>query len=241
MRHLTLSLDALPALRDATRARTAGLTASATVAELAGVHALRLGVSEDLLPVTESDVVELRRAARVLELRTPPSQALLKVALEARPDCVVLCSGGREGVGSALPIDLHGADLRGADSGLVPWVRTVEEAGIPVIALVQPRLDGVKAAHGLGVAGVEFYTGAIVDLPGAERRRELEALGDAVRLASKLRLEIGVSGGLGFHSVTEVLEAAPAAHRVVAGREILSRAVLVGLDRSLRDFQDLIG
>jgi pyridoxine 5-phosphate synthase len=236
VRRLTLSLDALPALREATRAPSARLTAAATVAELAGVHALRLGVSEELQPVTESDVAELRRAARVLELRMPPAQSLLKVALEARPDCVVLCSGGREGVGSALPID-----LRGSDAGLVPWLRTVEEAGIPVVALVQPRLDLVKAAHGLGVAGVEFYTGATVDLPGRERRTELEALGDSVRLASKLHLEIGVGGGLGFHSVSEVLDSARAADRVVAGRELLTRAVLVGLDRSLRDFQTLIG
>lgn len=236
MRRLTLSLDALPALRDATQAPGAGLTAAATVAELAGVHALRIGVSDDLLPVTESDVVELRRAARLLELRMPPSQGLLKVALEARPDCVVLCSGGREGVGSARPID-----LRGSDAGLVPWLRTVEEAGIRVVALVQPGLDWVKAAHGLGVAGVEFYTGSSVDLPAAERRAALESLGDSVRLASKLRMEIGVGGGLGFHSVREVLGSAPAADRVVAGREILLRAVLVGLDRALRDFQALIG
>ncbi|MGH0036476.1 MAG: pyridoxine 5'-phosphate synthase [Myxococcota bacterium] len=236
MRRLTLALDALPALRDATRAPGAGLAAAATVAELAGVHALRLGISDELSPVTESDVVELRRAARVLELRMPPSQGLQKVALEARPDCVVLCSGGAEGVGSAQPFD-----VRGAGTGLTPWLRSLEEAGIPVVALVPPGLDGVKAAHGLGVAGVEFYTGSTIDLPAAERRAQLDSLGDSVRLASKLRLEIGVGGGLGFHSVTEVLEAAPAADRVVAGRELLSRAVLVGLDRSLRDFEALIG
>jgi len=212
MRRLTLALDALPALRDATGSPGSGLTAAATVAELAGVEALRIGIGEDLQPVTESDVVELRRAARVLELRMPPDQGLLKVALEARPDCVVLCSGGREGPGSAGPLD-----LRARDAGLVPLVRTLEEAGIPVIASILHGLDLVKAAHGLGVAGVEFYTGSTVDLPSVERRSQLEALGDAVRLASKLRLEIGIGGSLGFHSVTEVLASARAADRVVAG------------------------
>jgi len=235
VRRLTLALDALPSLRAATGSTGSGLTASATVAELAGVDALRLGIGEDLQPVTEADVAELRRAARVLELRMPPDQGLLKVALEARPDCVVLCSGGREGPGSAGPID-----LRGRDAGLVPLVRALEEAGIPVVASILPRLELVKAAHGLGAAGVEFYTGTTVDLPGAERRTQLEALGDAVRLASKLRLEIGVGGSLGFHSVTEVLSSARAADRVVVGRQLIARAVLVGLDRSLRDFRALI-
>ncbi len=236
MRGLTLGLDSLAALRDATQSESAGLTAAATVAELAGVHALRVGIDEDLQPVRERDVVELRRAARVLELRMPPLQGLLKVALEARPDCVVLCAGGGDGPGSAGPID-----VRGRDAGMVPLLRTLEEAGIPVKAMVTPGLEPVKAAHGIGVGGVEFYTGSTVDLPSAERRAQLETLGDAVRLASKLRMEIGIAGSLGYHSIVEVLESAPAAERIVVGREIVRRAILVGLDRAIRDFQSLIG
>ena len=56
------------------------LASAVTLAELAGVDAVRLGVNEDLKPVREADVLAARRAARRLELRMPPSQPMLKVA-----------------------------------------------------------------------------------------------------------------------------------------------------------------
>jgi pyridoxine 5-phosphate synthase len=236
MRELVLELDALPSLREATAASDVDLAAAATVAELAGVDAVRLGVNVDLKPVREEDVRDARRAARRLELRMAPVEALLKVALETRPERVLLAADGRDGRPAAAPLD-----LRGPQPGLGPIVRALLEAGLPATALVSPRIDAVKAAHAEGVAGVELYTGALVDLPPAERQSELEALGDAARLASKLRLSIGLGGGLGFRTLRELLEAAPAAERVAMGRAALTRAVLVGLDRALRDLRAMLG
>jgi pyridoxine 5-phosphate synthase len=80
----------------------------------------------------------------------------------------------------------------------------------------------------------------MVDLPPAERRGELERLGDAVRLASKLQLRIGLGGRLGYRTLAEVLDAAPAVESVTVGRAALARAVLVGLDRALRDLRALV-
>jgi pyridoxine 5-phosphate synthase len=111
---------------------------------------------------------------------------------------------------------------------------------VGVGALVAPELESVKVAHAEGITGVEFYTGGIVDLPSRERRAELEKLGDAVRLAAKLRLSVGLVGSLGYRSLPEVLEAAPAAQRVAVGRAALTRALLVGLDRALRDLRALV-
>ena len=235
MRQLILALDALPSLRDAIAAEDVDLAAATMLSELAGVDAIRLGVNEDLKPVREEDVQEVRRAARVLELRMPPSSSLLKVALEGRPDRVVLAAEGSGRKGPAGPVD-----LRGRSGPIEPVVRALGEAGIATVAVVSSDLESVKLAHGHGVAGVEFYTGATVDLPPAERRGELERLGDAVRLASKLRLHIGLGGGLGYRTLAEVLDAAPAVESVTVGRAALARAILVGLDRALRDLKALV-
>jgi pyridoxine 5-phosphate synthase len=235
VRSLILALDGLPGLRDATASADVDVAAAATLAELAGVEGVRLSVNEDLKPVREEDVRETRRAARCLELRMSPSPNLVKLALEARPDRVVVAADSRDGRSLSAPLDLEG---RGAPLG--PMVRSLAEAGIPVAALVAPSVTAVKVAHAEGAAGVEFYTGVIVDLPAAERAAELTRLGDAVRLASKLRLTIGLGGGLGYRTLPEVLAAAPAVERVAVGRAALARALLVGLDRALRDLRALV-
>lgn len=205
------------------------------LAELAGADAVRLGIDEVMKPVSEEDVAAARRSARGFELRMPANPGLIKVALEARPQRVVLAAGSREGAarGGAL-------DLRAKSAALAPVLRPLEEARIPVSLRIAPRLEAVKAAHGEGATGVDLYTGGLVDLPARERAAELDALRDAVRLAAKLRMSIGLGGGLGFRTLADVLDAAPAAERIAVGRAALSRALLVGLDRALRDLLALL-
>ena len=226
MRRLILALDALPGLREAAAAEL-DVAAAATLAELAGVHGVRLGVTEDLKPVRPEDVLEARRASRVLELRMPPSQAVVKVALEARPDLVLLGSDG--------PLD-----LRSRNVPLGPIVRALGEAGIPVAVRIAPHAEALKAVHAEDVRSVEFFTGRVVNLPGAERAAELERLSDAVKLAAKLGISIGLGGGLGYGNLPEVLAAAPAAESVTVGRAAVARAILVGLDRAIRDLRTLV-
>lgn len=234
MRRLSLCLDSLPALREAAGGVQIDLLAAAALAELAGVSALRLGIGEDLRPVAEADVHALRRCVQVLELRMAASQSLLKIALETRPDSVVLAAEAWEGSLAARPVE-----LRSQSGVLAPTIRSLEEAGIAVTMLVTPSIDAVKAAHGLGVGGVELYTGATVDLPIAERRPKLESLGDAARLAGKLRMSVGIGGSLNYRSVSEVLAAAPGAS-VSVGRALVARSLLVGIDRAARDLLALI-
>jgi len=231
MTQIVLSLDTWPALRDIASGDRSELGAAAALAELAGVDVLRLSINEDLAPVREADVAELRRAARFFELRMPVSQNLLKIPLEARPDRVVLVGERHEANGAAPPVD---ARVAGAALGVV--LRSLEEAGIAVSVRITPEVDAIRAVHAQGVSDVELFTGYLVDLPEAERRGALVMLGDTARLASKLRLGLSVAGGLDERNVAEVLEAAPAIDRVVFGRGLARRALLVGLDRAVRDF-----
>jgi pyridoxine 5-phosphate synthase len=231
-RRLIVALDGLPGLRDATASGDVDLAAAATLAELAGVDAVRLGISEDLKPVREEDLLEARRAVRCLELRMP----LVRMAMGVRPDRVMLSAEGRDGGSPSGPLD-----LRGRPQPVAAALRALAEAGIPAGAVLAPDLETVKYAHGAGIAAIELYTGAIVDLPGPERSAALQRLSDAVRLAAKLHVAVGVGGGLGFRSVTEVLGGSPALESVAVGRALVARAMLVGIDRAVRDLRALVG
>jgi len=228
-------LDALVGLREVTHSGDIDVAAAVTLAELAGVDAVRLGIHDELNPVAESDVRNARRAARRFELRMAATPGLLKAALEVRPDRVLLAASAHEGGFPGGPLDPHA----GAQP-LAPVMHGLHEAGIPVALRVQPKLEAVKAAHAVRATGVELYTGAILDLPEGERAVELEALSDAVRLAAKLRMRIGIGGGLGYGTVADVLSGIPATEVVAVGRAAISRALLVGLDRAVRDLRSAV-
>jgi pyridoxine 5-phosphate synthase len=228
MRRLVLGLDGLARLREAVGGPA--LPAAAALASVAGADAVRLGVTEELAGVSERDLREVAATGAALELRMAPIPSLVKAALEARPARVVLASS--QG-GAVLPLD-----FRAWSNVLAPTLRTLAEAGLPGVALVSPDLSHVKAAHAVGARGVELYTGALVDLPLAERAEALTRLGDAARLAAKLRLEVGLGGRLDEASLGAVLEAAPIATSVTLGRAFVARAALVGIDRAARDLRD---
>ena len=147
MRKLTLALDALPSLREVTHSDI-DVAAAATLAELAGVDAIRLGVTDDLKPVTERDVLETRRAARVLELRMPPSQTLLKLALQARPNRVVLAMPGRDGRSPSWPppLPLSASPARNVRSAS----RADSTTELRWFAC-QPRANAFAKFHGAGI------------------------------------------------------------------------------------------
>jgi pyridoxine 5-phosphate synthase len=236
MRALVAALDAVAALRDAGGREEPRLALFAMAAELAGADGVRVGATESLRPVHDGDMHDLRRAARQLELRMAPTPSLLKLALEVRPDRVILAGEPPRTALEAPPLD--GPALR---AQAATAVRALGEAGIPVWARIAPDLETVKAARGAEVAGVEFSTVGVVDLPDAERTQALERLADAARLASKLRLPVAAGGALDGRRLRALVAAVPLLESVAVGRELVARSLLLGVDRALRDLRRDLG
>ena len=153
-----------------------------------------------------------------------------------RPDRVVIAGESWDGESGAAPLD-----LRTQARDVQPMLRALEEAGIDAALLVAPDIVSVKAGHKLGARGLELFTGATVDLPREERVAALDQLGDAGRLASKLRLRVSLAGSLDDQTLPEVLARVPSAECVAVGRAFSSRALLVGVERAVRDLRALLG
>lgn len=237
MPRLVVSIDAVARLSEAASGRADfDLAAAAALAALGGAAAVRASIGEDLRPIGESEVHHLRRVSRGLELRLLANPGLLKPVLEARPDRVVIAGESWEHAAGAAPVD-----LRTQAQHVQPMLRTLDEAGIDAALLVAHDIPSVRAAHKLGARGLEFYTGSTVDLPREERSAALEQLGDAGRLASKLRLRVSLAGGLDDQSLPEVLARVPSAEFVAVGRAFSARALLVGIERAVRDLCALVG
>jgi pyridoxine 5-phosphate synthase len=234
-RTLVVDADAVAALRDHGGTGEPRLAAFALAAELAGADAVRLSANESLRPVRESDLLDVRRVVRRMELVVAPAPSLLKLALEVRPDWVVLASEPTPARRAGSPVEL--AALR---SGVPLAVRALREAGIPTQVRVAPDPEAVKLARAADVAGVELATGAVLDVPEAERGAALERCVDATRIAGKLRLPLALGGGLSPGALRGLLALVPSVEKVVAGRALVARALLVGIDRAVRELRDEI-
>ena len=115
------------------------------------------------------------------------------------------------------------------------------DAGIAVWLFIDPDLDQIEAAHRVGARrGRDPHRPLLrARLARGPRDRELARIVDAAKAAAKLGLEVAAGHGLNYHNVPPV-----AAIREIEefniGHAIVARAVLVGMERAVREMKALI-
>ena len=92
----------------------------------------------------------------------------------------------------------------------------------------------------LGAQAVELHTGRYADAPDEKsQQRELFALREAAAVACDLGLKLHMGHGLTYRNVRPVATI-PGVCELNIGHSIISRAVMVGMERAVREMKELI-
>jgi pyridoxine 5-phosphate synthase len=234
-RRLVVRLDDTALLRQAHGSAEPDPVAVATLALIAGADGVAVHLREDRMHVQDRDARILRQTVRHgFRMDIGPLPEMLKVALEVRPDTVVLVP--------ELPGELRtegGLDLQSELAGLGEMVRALGDGKIAAGVRIAPDLEQVKAAHRAGVSSVQLCTARYTE-DGPDRARELERLRDSARLAGRLGLDVCAGGGLDTRNLRPLLPIEELSGFCV-GRALSARALLVGVERAVRELRDLVG
>ena len=180
MADLVVSVDPVASLRRRHDNHRPDPAAAAVLAELAGAVGIAVRFTADRRYVNDRDVRVLREIVQGrFVLGMPPSSEMMGMALDVKPDEVVLMPDIPEIAVSEGDLDLI---LDRAD--LQETIATLRDSGIPVFLLTDPDPEHIKRAHRLNVDGVQIHTAAYAGhaLP-ATRERLRTRLVDAGRRA----------------------------------------------------------
>jgi len=108
-----------------------------------------------------------------------------------------------------------------------------------VSLFVDPDLEQLKAACRIKADYVEIHTGAYCEAQGKIKAVELVKLEESIRAGRKLGLGVNAGHGLNYQNIRPVL-AIGGVEEYNIGHSIISRAVLVGLDRAVREMAELV-
>ena len=98
----------------------------------------------------------------------------------------------------------------------------------------------IEMARKLGARAVEIQTARYSEARGpAARERELESLREAARYARERGLHVHLGHGLTYTNVKAVT-ALPGVEELNIGHSIVSRAVLVGMERAVREMKQVM-
>jgi pyridoxine 5-phosphate synthase len=233
---LGVNVDHVATLRQARRAIYPDPVTAAALAEAAGAGQITIHLREDRRHIQDRDLKLLRETCQtVLNLEMAATQEMVKIAYEVKPDLVTLVPERREELTTE-----GGLDVAGQRDALAQVVRHLKDGEIQVSLFIDPDLDPVRAAHRLNADRVELHTGRYCEARnGRERSRELTRVVDAARAAGKLGLGVAAGHGLNYENV-EAIARIQEIDELNIGHAIVGRAVLVGMDRAVRDMLALM-
>ena len=232
---LGVNIDHVATLRQARGTTYPDPVAAAALCELAGAHGITCHLREDRRHVSDRDVRLLRQTVRtLLNLEMAATEEMVGIACEVRPDLVTLVPEKREERTTE-----GGLDAAGKKGPLAPHVKRLHDTGIAVSLFIDPEPAQVRAAAELKAPCIELHTGDYCEARGAAAGRELERLARATGDALALGLHVAAGHGLDYPNVAPVA-AIPGIDELNIGHAIIARAVMVGLDRAVRDMLALM-
>jgi pyridoxine 5-phosphate synthase len=234
---LYINIDHVATVRQARRTDEPDPVRAAVLAELGGADGITVHLREDRRHVQDRDVRLLMETVRTgVNLELAAASEVLALAEEWRPMQATLVPEKREEVTTEGGLALDTPEARRHVGQAMDRLR---RAGIRTSLFIDPDEEALRASAGLGVEAVELHTGEYANTRGGEREEQLVRLRRAAALGRSLGLAVHAGHGLTYENVTPVA-ATPEIEELNIGHSVISRAVLVGLERATREMAEIV-
>jgi pyridoxine 5-phosphate synthase len=236
MIRLGVNIDHIATLRQARRGDEPDPVAAAILALLGGADGITIHLREDRRHIQDRDLRLLRPVVtRRLNLEMAAVDAIADLACEVKPDEATLVPERR----AELTTE-GGLDVTAHESAVGRIVGRLRNASIEVSLFIDPDRRQIEAGKRLGAQAIEIQTARYSEArTGEGRQRELAALKDSTRAAVDLGMRVHMGHGLNYHNV-QAVAAIAGVEELNIGHSIVSRAVLVGMERAVRDMKRAI-
>jgi pyridoxine 5-phosphate synthase len=236
MIRLGVNIDHVATLRQARRGDEPDPVAAAVLATLGGADGITVHLREDRRHIQDRDVFLLRQTVTTrLNLEMAASDEIVAIALDIKPDEATLVPEKRQELTTEGGLDVIATEIATRST-----VERLKPAGIHVSLFIDPDLAQVDQAKKLGADAIEFQTASYSEAVGAAAAAaELAKLEQASVHAIRLGLHVHMGHGLNYVNVKPIVRL-PGVEELNIGHSIVSRAVLVGLERAVREMKQLM-
>ena len=236
MIRLGVNVDHVATVRQARRANEPDPVAAAVLATLGGADGITVHLREDRRHIQDRDVHLLRQVVTTrLNLEMATADEIVEIALAVRPDEATLVPERREELTTE-----GGLDVIANDEAVANAIGRLKNAGIHVALFIDPDLTQLEASKRLGADAIEFQTASYSEAVGPDAvAKQLAVLVKATARAKELGLHVHAGHGLNYHNV-QAIARIEGIEELNIGHSIVSRAVLVGFERAVREMKSAI-
>jgi pyridoxine 5-phosphate synthase len=237
MARLGVNIDHIATLREVRHGINPEPCLAAFICKAAGADSIVVHLREDRRHIKENDVRVLRETIKIrLNLEMSTAQEIVEIACKIRPDQATLVPEKRQELTTEGGLDVI------SNFGKIKQVLSrLEKQGIDASLFIDPEKSQIEAAAKLGVGMVELHTGRYADAKNSgQRQRYFKQLEAAAAYAANKGLHVFAGHGLDYSNAGRVSRI-KGIEELNIGYSIVCRAVLVGLERAVKEMKLLIG
>jgi len=235
MPRLGVNVDHVATIRQARGGIEPDPVTAAALCELAGAEGITVHLREDRRHIQDRDLRLLRETVQTrLNLEMAATEEMIGIALTVLPDYVTLVPEKRQELTTE-----GGLDVVGNAAALATGIGRLRQGGIPVSLFVDPDLAQIEASARVKADAIEIHTGCYCAASGQQQVAELAKIVAAIEAGKQLGLAVHAGHGLNYVNIRPVV-ALGGIEEYNIGHSIISRAVLVGLERAVREMAILV-
>ena len=231
---LGVNIDHVATLRQARLSSYPSVYQAAFDALEAGADYITIHLREDRRHIQDSDLKELIRNKVKINLEICPSDEMIAIALENRPDFCCLVPEKRQELTTE-----GGLDLINNFDQIQSAVASLQQENISVSLFIEPVKKFIEAAKKLNAPIVELHTGNYANKSGEAQYDELMKIKDAAEFAKAKHLTVNAGHGLDYSNVAPVANI-PDLSELNIGHSIISRSISVGLKKAVAEMKILM-
>jgi len=232
---LGVNVDHVATIRQARRTFEPDPVMAATLAILGGADGITVHLREDRRHIQDRDLKILRGVVPCeLNLEMAATEEMINIALSIKPDMVTLVPEKRQELTTE-----GGLNVTELKNSLKESIKRIKDAGIPVSLFINPSRADIECSKEIGADMVEIHTGYYSETKGETQFKELNRIKDAIAFSIDMGLKTNAGHGLNYYNVKPIAEI-EGIRGLYIGHSIIARAVLVGIEKAVREMKKLI-
>lgn len=236
MADLSVNVDHIATIRQARGINLPDPVHGAVLAELAGARAIICHLREDRRHINDRDLRTIKETIKIhLNMEMAATDEMKSICQVTGPYMATLVPEKREELTTE-----GGLEVAGAKDRLGPYIKELQAAGVKVSLFIDAKEDQVRAAAELGAQYIELHTGHYADAETeAEALKLFKGIKEMAKLGRELGLTVHAGHGLNYDNIHRFGDCPEIAEYSI-GHAIIAQAVLVGLDRAVRDMAAIV-
>jgi len=242
---LNVNIDHIATIREARKTIEPSIITAAVICEQAGAHGITVHLRQDRRHIQDRDIELLREVVTIyLNVEMAATEEMLQIALRTKPDAVSLVPESPNEITTE-----GGLDVINNFENIQSVIEKLKAAEIFVSIFIDPDLEQIEAAKGVGAQQIELCTAEYAEMTlsaraahgeGAEKAKtEIERIKNAAVRAKSLGLIAAAGHGLTYRNIA-ALAAISEITEFNIGHNIISRSVFVGLNQAVKEMIDAV-